>query len=90
VARHRWEYISLRGGPDRQGLFYVVVAINGRTVREQPGFYDYVARLGQEGWELVGSDAGTLWFKRPLEDAAPAVPPVVPPRPGPPDLGGRP
>ena len=71
--RRRWEYLSLRGGLDRQGLFYVVYALNGRAVREQPSFYEYVARLGRGGWELVGSDAGTLWFERPLEEEEPPI-----------------
>jgi hypothetical protein len=42
--------------------------ISGQEVdeRDAPAFYDYLERLGEEGWEMVGFADGSFWFKRHL------------------------
>jgi hypothetical protein len=79
----RWEYLYVvyvlgRGDALR------VYRVQDRMIRDGPLVHDYVDQLGQEGWELVGIDQGTLWFKRRLggETGEPAPSRSTPPRMG--------
>jgi hypothetical protein len=44
--------------------------INGEQVDEQnaPTFYQYLAQMGDEGWEMVDFADGSFWFKRPVAE----------------------
>ena len=59
----RWEYRILHVVTvDRGNLVH---SVNGQHLRDLPIVYDYIARLGDEGWELTGVLQGQLYFKRP-------------------------
>jgi hypothetical protein len=58
----RWEYIVLGVA---WGDYRQVHTVNNRELGDRPNVYDYILRLGDEGWELVGVGQGQLYFKRP-------------------------
>ena len=58
----KWEYLEVR-----RIITQYVSTINGGDVEKQNiQFYDYINKLGQEGWELVtAADRTFLFFERP-------------------------
>jgi hypothetical protein len=58
----RWEYLILHVEWTSRSE---VASVNGRELGGGQEAYTYIARLGDEGWELTGVDQGTLYFKRP-------------------------
>lgn len=73
----KWEYLvisyAINSAPDHpsleQGEAYIS-QINAKTIKwgsaewkSAPSFYEYLAQLGEEGWELVSTSPWT--FKRP-------------------------
>jgi hypothetical protein len=59
----KWEYLELKVDHSEN----IVDFINGEHVTKQRiDLFQYLARLGKEGWELVTRDHDILNFKRPL------------------------
>jgi hypothetical protein len=73
----RWEYRYVSGGIVGTGGLSLSYVDGERPPSElmELSFSDYLQRLGNEGWELVGIDhegeyARTAYFKRPKESQA--------------------
>jgi hypothetical protein len=64
-----WEYCKLVGsdveGQDGFLCFYKPTAIQTFPLKPQ-AWEQAIARLGQEGWELVTVENSTFFFKRPV------------------------
>ncbi|HZR44270.1 MAG TPA: hypothetical protein VFB12_29425 [Ktedonobacteraceae bacterium] len=63
-----WEYCKLIGSPSegRDGLLCFYKSTNVQTFPLKPDAWEQaIARLGQEGWELVSVEHNTFFFKRP-------------------------
>ena len=78
----KWEYCRISFGPVVQHAIFM--RPDGLTYQELPhesgntdgrgisAMYRFIAQLGQDGWEMVGSaidlggEAEAVWLKRPL------------------------
>jgi hypothetical protein len=66
----KWEYLSayLSLSFEHRGL--TIAASNDQILRDKPKLDDWLKKLGEQGWELVGHTATgsylTCIFKRPL------------------------
>jgi hypothetical protein len=60
-AVQKWEYKTVNR---REMVDYAAVNNGGKSAKEQ--FADSLAKLGDEGWEMVTVDSGSaFYFKRP-------------------------
>lgn len=64
----RWEYARVTYVYHLKAKQLVVTQLGERLLESRPLLDDYVASLGQDGWELVTvvESSQVLWFKRPL------------------------
>jgi hypothetical protein len=62
----KWEYIFIYndvvGRPVGRGE---IININGEKLKNKLEPYEYIKKLGEEGWELVSMSSNWLAFKRP-------------------------
>jgi|GEM_PF-1363236 hypothetical protein len=64
MARDRWEYLA--ADPGSKEVHYFTTA--GERKVKVRDFYQAIAELGQQGWELVASDGWlNMTFKRRVE-----------------------
>lgn len=63
----KWEYLEIYTNstfpPDRRTIY----TINGEKLQAQIPLYQYMAKLGSEGWELIIQNDNYLIFKRPMD-----------------------
>ena len=67
----KWEYLHVNVGFTDVNHF-ATVKLNGKQTQLHPKWsqsdlFEYLNKLGKEGWEIVNSEGFSYLFKRPLE-----------------------
>lgn len=64
----KWEYLQV--STFRTGNKIESITVNGEETpfnKGLPDFFEYINKLGIEGWEMINSSSTTYLFKRPIE-----------------------
>ena len=63
----KWEYCELWSGAEKYVLFYTINGWRKVPLSDNEEVAKYIAKLGEEGWEMCTSISGSpkVYFKRP-------------------------
>lgn len=69
-----WEYCWVETVDRTINMISLSGEISQNTYAWKGGYYDsflpVASRLGSEGWEMVGFEEYTFWFKRPIKESS--------------------